>query len=205
MQVAAMASQMASADVLFKQRYIHAVNLHHSMDMLRLSNILQKTVTAQSTDVDYAKQVYTACNSIAQRQRARRGKIFEKIIERMLEQRNIPYISQVSLDNNGVISQKKRGYVHDIIVNAKIGDKLSQKIVISCKTSLRERYKQDTKIPCRLMYMVTLDNVECCKKYSDAGIKVVSIGTDNALEKMMQELEDDKLVEEFVDQLFNIA
>ena len=183
---------MMCADRLFKVRYDAAVDTIHHHDMSAVLDMLH--TNKRGPTLDYASQVY-------KRKRSKTGRIFESVLEDMLRERGISFISQVSHDANGVICAKKRGYVHDIIIDAKIGEPLKNKIVISCKTSLRERYKQDAKIPCRKMFMVTLEKVTSTEKYASTDIQVVSIGHENALENMFVELE----VDAFVSDLFNLA
>ena len=135
------------------------------------------------------EDVYAKCVSIHQSHNSTNGSFLEKIIEDLLTARGIPFLRQVS-DQGGVISAKKRGCVHDIIIDAKLGDSLKDKIVISCKTSLRERYKQDGHLLAKEVCMVTFDHPRTLDKY---GVNIVSIGKDDALEKLLSRLAAEQL------------
>jgi len=78
------------------------------------------------------------------------GDCLEQYVATHLRSNNIPFLQQVTIDSNGVISgfnEKKKmcGHVIDIVVGSSIdiGDHISNHIVLSCKTTCRERWTQD--------------------------------------------------------------
>ena len=128
-------------------------------------------------------ELFDKAVSVHQSGMSRRGRILEEIIEGLLRQRGVPFLTQVS-DQSGIISPKKRGFVHDIIIDANLGDKLEDKIIVSCKTSIRERYKQDKNLKCKKLYLVTMEKVKDREKYISNGITIVTVGT-GELESML--------------------
>lgn len=185
-------------DSVFMKRYEQHVgkteDLSEIMSMLTLTSNRPPTLA-------FVEQVYNKCNSIAQSRRSRRGKAFETVLEDTLRDRGIPFITQASHNAEGIIVKGKKGVVHDFIVDARIGDSLKDKIIISCKTSLRERYKQDANLPCRKIYMVTLDKVAAKTKYEAVNLHIVSIGQDAALENMIRDIENN-MSETYVRDMF---
>lgn len=78
------------------------------------------------------------------------GKALENFCEKILRDGNIPFRSQVVIDHNGVIilnckkADKKLHHILDIVVgDVKDGDTIQNYVVISCKTTCRERWTQD--------------------------------------------------------------
>lgn len=123
-------------------------------------------------------KMYKACNSIAQSKRQRSGQAFEATVADAFDQKGISYLSQVCIID-GRIARKKHGYhVYDFVLNAEYGDSCQDKIMISCKTSLRERYLQDQHVPCSKMVLITLDRVKPAvrEKIARAGMDLVCIG-----------------------------
>jgi flagellar hook-basal body complex protein FliE len=181
----------ADADAELKKRFEDNVKGYEDDPILQLTKMLEQANLQDdaAAKVKLAKEVYSFANSAAQRNRNKRGKAFEAALESMLTELKIPFIRQVSHDNTGKIKSDKRGVVHDIVIDAALGDMLQDKIIISCKTSLRERYKQDSLVPCKKMYMVTLDRVSerTMAKY-DKICELVMIGENNALQNMLSEI-----------------
>lgn len=132
------------------------------------------------------KTIYDVCVSLHNSFNSRSGKLLETSIEEILTTRKIPFLRQVSV-KNGIISPKKRGAVHDIIIDAKLGDNIRDKVMISCKTSVRDRYKQDGKIDAKKLYLFTYDRPSDFEKYIEVGITLITIGN-GALEAIMTEL-----------------
>lgn len=75
------------------------------------------------------------------------GKFFEKIVEDALREAGVAFKAQVHIDKNGMILEKKRrGCTSPDIVfgNPVVGTHISNYVVMSLKTTSRERFKQDT-------------------------------------------------------------
>lgn len=176
------------ADRVLKERFEQRL---HGLDSLsRLFHMLR--MHDGPIDYTYTERVYNTANSIAQGNRSKRGKALEDAMASLLMDLHIPFVSQVSHNDQGLLTSKKRGCVHDIVLYAKMGDPIRDKIVVSCKTSVRERYKQDGIVPCKKLFLVTVDRASTRnnQKYKDIGIYMVHVGHDQALERMLQEVVD---------------
>lgn len=113
-------------------------------------------------------ELYNKSISVSQSDRCTSGKKFESEIEKMLDNERIPYKKQVAIDTNGIIlgtgtKDPRVAHVLDIVVGDGfcIGANITDFIVISCKTTLRERWKQDewTKTyPPKLYYLSTVSD-----------------------------------------------
>lgn len=133
---------------------------------------LRKMLPRENINEEIALNIYTTCIGINQQHRAKKGKLLEKCIEDVLKENDIPYLSQAVVDTSGVIhamrGKKKGVHVHDFVINAAFGDSIEDKIILSCKTSLRERWRQDANIQCAKMYMITMD---ACSKHIMSSLK----------------------------------
>lgn len=103
------------------------------------------------------EEIYISNNSYSQSKRCKNGGDFEKIIEGFLQKKNILYSRQVPIDKHGMIAvTKKNNKVLDIIIgNPVVGQYISNYIVISLKTSTRERHTEDdwTKVHVPKLYL----------------------------------------------------
>jgi len=113
-------------------------------------------------------RVYKKSISIHQSNVQGNGNFLENdILVDMLNQNNIPYKQQVTIDQTGIIvgfNHKKNKCYHivDFVIgNIEIGHSITEYKVISCKTTCRERWTQDdwsyTFIP-KLYILLTLSN-----------------------------------------------
>lgn len=98
---------------------------------------------------DQAKleKLYSINKSITQSLRSTTGKDFECIIEYFLKKYSISYRKQVQILPDGSIchQKNKRGHKVDFVIpSPKDKDSIENYIMLSCKTSLRERYLQDS-------------------------------------------------------------
>jgi hypothetical protein len=98
-------------------------------------------------------QLFNTSVSIFQSEKCKGGKGFESIIENQLRINDIPFVPQVAIDKNGIIigtgtTIENHAHTLDILVGANSVDSIKGKyikdyIVISCKTTVRERWNQD--------------------------------------------------------------
>lgn len=157
---------------------------------------LRKMLPRENINEEIAMSIYKTCIGINQSQRTKKGKMLEKCIEDVLKENQIPYLSQVVVDTSGVIhalrGKRKGVHVHDFVINASFGDTIQDKIILSCKTSIRERWRQDANIDCAKMFMITLDT---CSKHVLASLKenkveLVVVGGDMGmtLEKCIEDI-----------------
>lgn len=93
--------------------------------------------------------LFNQCVSLRQKYTQKNGKTLEDIIENILQSNSISYAKQVSIDKAGCIvndKANKNGCQH--IVDFVIGDvrdakSITDYVVLSCKTTCRERWTQD--------------------------------------------------------------
>lgn len=98
-------------------------------------------------------KLYATSISTFQSGKCKNGKSFESVIENQLRINSIPFISQLAIDKCGIIigtGTIVEGHAHtlDILIGADSiehikGEHISNYVVISCKTSVRERWNQD--------------------------------------------------------------
>lgn len=91
--------------------------------------------------------------SIFQSGKSKYGKCFESVIENQLRVNGIPFVSQVAINKTGIIigtgtTVENHAHTLDILVGADSIDLIKGKhikdyTVISCKTTVRERWNQD--------------------------------------------------------------
>jgi hypothetical protein len=111
--------------------------------------------------IEDAKIIYDACISLFQSNKSKKGKTFERIIEDMFADEGVPFLSQGHVATNGMIVHNKRGQhgirKPDFILDAKIGDSIQDKTIVSTKLSLRERKNQDINIAskCKRVYLLS--------------------------------------------------
>tara|TARA_Y100000389_G_scaffold30749_1_gene26024 strand:+ start:72 stop:653 length:582 start_codon:yes stop_codon:yes gene_type:complete len=95
-------------------------------------------------------RIHEICLRLEQGSKSKNGKEFESVIENQLRVNNIPYMSQVAIDSDGKIIGTgtvvdDHAHTLDIVVGRDIknGCSISDFIVLSCKTTVRERWRQD--------------------------------------------------------------
>ena len=104
-----------------------------------------KDVKNITDDIIY--EIYCKCNSIRQKNVRNKGNDLEEFVDQMLDKYNIKHDIQVSIDKNGDII--KRGtcecyHIIDFVIgDIKIGSNITDYIVLSTKTSCKERWTQD--------------------------------------------------------------
>lgn len=118
-------------------------------DQLALRDVIQK---------DHAHMIYQKCIALHQSAVSRRGKALETHVANLFQEKQIPFMPQACVNRDGIIVPPTKGlHRHDFVIDAQMGDCIHEKIVVSCKTSLRERYLQDANVQCKTLYMVTMD------------------------------------------------
>jgi len=95
-------------------------------------------------------RLYTNSVSIHQGRMQKSGALLEKTTADLLRANEIPFREQVTIDKDGIIvgfntKRKKCYHVLDIVVgdNIDVGRSIGDFIVVSCKTTCRERWTQD--------------------------------------------------------------
>ena len=142
-------------------------------------DILRAHLKGTGPRFDY-KKIYETCISIHQKNNYTKGHNLENVISDIFDEYGISYKRQVVADKDGIIvPNQKTGRRYDFVIDAHYGDALSDKVVVSCKRSLRERFMQDANVPCQKLYMVTLErkNVKFINRLrDDYGINIITVG-----------------------------
>jgi hypothetical protein len=154
-------------------------------------------------------QLYNKSISIHQSKIQGNGNFLENdILAGMLDENNIPYKKQATIDKSGIIVgfNEKKGKCYHIIdfvigKNIEIGKSITEYKVISCKTTCRERWTQDdwsyTFIP-KLYILLTISDsyppstrfrestqrkiITCCPKKKDD--RLYKLNFENLIEEL---------------------
>jgi|688.fasta_scaffold199621_2 hypothetical protein len=124
---------------------------------------------SQTSDKKGEKFLANMCMSMFQSRKASAGNSSEKAIKKMHDNADINVKYQVYCDNTGLIYDKKPNKisVHKLDAIISQGDTLniSKCIVLSMKTTLRERYRQDLDIvgKCKKLIFLTRETPEKTK------------------------------------------
>jgi hypothetical protein len=121
--------------------------------IIDLSKLKDKEYVSNLYENGVLDGLYNIMQSVTQSLRSSTGYAFENIIESIFKKNDITYSSQVKLNDNHIVD-------FTIPCFEKNSDIVDFKgIIISCKTSLRERYLQDKYIKCETIY-ITMDQVD---------------------------------------------
>lgn len=179
----------------FIRYYNNSIN---DLNKLNITDINDKIIN-NLYDSGSLEILYNINKSITQSLRSTSGKKFELLIENILKQENISYASQVYIENDKIIkttSHKKNINIVDFLIpNPKIGDSLSNYIILSCKTSLRDRTTQDFHLKSKQTIVITLDP-KLNKKNNGKILyyKVINNKIDNNLTNLINYLKQFRLV-----------
>lgn len=94
-----------------------------------------------------------------QRARCHSGRLLEQQVIAALTALEVPFSSQVAVMDNKIISKRVKGcnILDYVIPTAKVGESLDGYILLSTKTSTRERGSMDHKFKCKATYWITHD------------------------------------------------
>jgi hypothetical protein len=157
--------------ISLKTKYFHLKKMNilcNSKTNLKMNNIIKEKIKERSlmlkTNVinklqsefshlnissDTIYEIYKQSVSIRQSQVSRNGAFLENTICEQLNRDNISFKTQVTIDQTGVIIgfnfKKKCHHIIDIVIGNDIceGKHITDFIVLSCKTTCRERWTQD--------------------------------------------------------------
>lgn len=120
----------------------------HNVALDDIASILTaKFPNLESMSKNTIHELYEACISIRQQHTQRNGNHFEECIKTLLTDNSIAFKQQVIIDNKGVIclgQKKKCNYILDFVIgDVEEGRSITEYIVVSCKTTCRERWTQD--------------------------------------------------------------
>lgn len=119
------------------------------------------------------RDIYARAISMHQSALSRRGRALEDAIAGVLRRAHVPFMRQGCVRDGYIVKPARGVHRHDFIIGGAIGEEIANKCIISCKVSLRERFLQDAHVPCKKLFMVTLDTKAL--KYRDDYSKQYSI------------------------------
>lgn len=144
---------------------------------------LTKSFSNLNLNSDQLINIYDQSVSIFQKSKMSNGKMLECFIENLLGEKNLKFEKQVIVDTNGYITNlnhKKGGkkpqsfHIIDILINdqIKVGDHIKDMIIVSCKTTCRERWEQDEWIkqfnPKKYILVTTSDDYPSSDKFQES-------------------------------------
>lgn len=91
------------------------------------------------------KEIYKLCISAFQSKKANNGKLLEQFVESVLCDHHIPFRTQVTIDKQGFTTNMMNKCHHrlDFVIGDPNEMNIKKLIVVSCKTTCRERWTQD--------------------------------------------------------------
>lgn len=126
----------------------------------KMENEYKELKSKNIDETELWKRMIKIGDSISQKNRVDFGLEFEKIVQDVLRILNVTFTSQAPINENGIVcSRAECSEIVDIVAGpVKQGDSITGKVVFSCKTSCRERFKQDlewsTKFPPKLYLFI---------------------------------------------------
>lgn len=104
----------------------------------------------QNLPLEICNLIYDKTISFRQSSVCKKGKMFDDVIENLLKSNDIKFYSQVFIkfnDKEAYVSEKPTNTKVDFVINLNNGDiknkNIKDLIILSCKFSCRERYKED--------------------------------------------------------------
>lgn len=94
---------------------------------------------------EFLEKMFDEVISLRQSRVSKDGSWFEKQISEILRENNISFKEQVNINKHGIIVKERKNIkrVDFVIPSPEIGTHISEYIVLSCKTSSKERQAQD--------------------------------------------------------------
>lgn len=151
-------------------------------------------------------QIYHRSISIHQATKQRSGSLLEESVLNILTSNYIPYQQQVVIDEKGFITNNRKDcyYIVDIVVGYSIqpGDHISQYIVLSCKTTCRERWKQDEWTlqftPKKYLLLTLSNDYPPSKRFNENYRRKIITCSPKQRDKRLYKLDFDDLIEEIM-------
>jgi len=143
----------------------HRVNACFQDKQAILSEYMKLEVPNEADQMD----LFARLNSRQQYSRDRNGRLFEQLVADILNENNLVFQRQVDIDERGiVVGYEKHNRIAkchhrlDFVVgDVRLKTDIRQYFVLSCKTSCRERWKQDDwslTCPPKGFYLLTLSD-----------------------------------------------
>lgn len=119
----------------------------------------RKTALEEAYDDGILPAIRAAVLSQIQSSKAHAGRELENKVRFALDKLKIPYGYQIAVEDDTILDKRPKGsHVLDFVVpNPNAGDSLKDYVVISTKTTLRERFLQDKHLKCKKLIFITHD------------------------------------------------
>jgi hypothetical protein len=150
-------------------------------DVKELNNIFH-IINALGNDFhssDKCMSIYKKCVSIFQSNQSKSGSLLEQEVSRMLKLYKIPFESQVVVNNRGFVTDSAKGMctVDFVLGDIKTGKHISDYIVMSVKSTCRERWTQDIwtlQFPPKVYYLITTtDDYPSSKRFQESALRQI--------------------------------
>lgn len=186
---------------------LYVMFMYVNCKFLNISTNLSKLSDIYHIDTNTIHSLYRDIISLHNSIKSKSGEIFENIIADVLDSHHITYKRQVGIDKYGVIrnlSMNKStigclSFVDFVIgKNVELNAKISDYIVISAKTTCRERWKQDFMKLCpRKFLLVTMSTDYPNKdKFCDSSVRKIVTSCKKGNEVREYVLSFDQLINE---------
>jgi len=146
-------------------------------------------------------KIYDDCFSLRQSLIGSKGAggFWERIGERLFNEFGMK--RQVHIKNDGIICESGGHHIVDIVLgNPVVGDNITNYIVISCKTSAKDRWAQDgwtlVHRPKLYVLMVVTDDYPCSQKFEESEIRKLYTLTPKKVDDRKYKLKMEELIEE---------
>lgn len=168
--------------ILDDEKIISAMKQSHNIHLSRV--ILEFKKIDSSLSDETILKLYHKSISIRQSSVQSNGSFLEKEVEKSLMVNNIPFKSQVTINKSGIIIgfNKKKGkcdHVLDIVVgvDVSIGRSITEFVLLSCKTTCRERWRQDdwtlTFPPLKYILITTSDDYPLSSRFQESEKRMI--------------------------------
>lgn len=144
-------------------------------------NIVQELSSeiAEPIKEPYLIKLYNKSISLFQSNKCTNGTVLEQFVESVLKEHNIEYRKQMKMNKNGILSASADDIHH--VVDFVIGDvsetDVRKLVVLSCKTTCRERWTQDawslTIKPKRYILMTSGKDYPGSKRFQESSTRKI--------------------------------
>ena len=161
--------------------YMNAVASEHETELFARIRRERPDIDLSDHQLQYLQTQFI---SGFQRKKSKNGRGLEDLIRELLTSHRIPFRTQVTIDKNGRIvgDKQKRDKCHhivDFVIGDSIdaGKSITDFQVVSCKTTARERWKQDDwtlrQLPLKYIFLTLSDEYPSKDKFGESEIRKI--------------------------------
>lgn len=168
-----------------EEEYVNEFNNKYVIQKIEENKQVKLKKTIEELTLIYPLQdkiliaLYNKSISIHQTNMQGNGKFFEiDIVVSELIKHNIPFKQQVTIGENGIIvgfneKKKKCDHIIDFVIgnNIEVGESIIEYKVLSCKTTCRERWRQDdwsfTYVPLKYILLTTSNDYPLSDRFRE--------------------------------------